>query len=338
MTVSVFPRVIRDGLVVDFDPAYSATFNSSENRLLYSQEFNTGWLLDNCTVTANSLIAPDGTTTADTLVSTITGGSNNGFVQQTPASLPTGEVYTYSVFLKRGTSPTTLVDLFVVSPYTEVTGLITWGATPTIAYGFGGAATSATLLANSFVDVGNGWYRVSLTMSISSGTSFACRVYIRGQGTNNVSGETVHVWGAQLERARNLSTYTATAASTITRGTTLTNQVGAIYPGTINGTVAFNNDSVGSFYFNNTINDNITLSTLPDTFWNASSWTVLAWAKFLAVSGDNGIFGHGAASVNNGLHLGTRGTNVYYGFFGNDMSSFNTGNTLEINSKCITEY
>ena len=320
MTVSVFPRIIRDGLVVDFDPAYNTSFNSSENRLLYSQEFNTGWSTDNCTVTANSLLAPDGTTTADTLVSTITGGNNNGYVQQVPASLPTGTVYTYSVFLKRGTSPTTLVNLFVVSPYTEVTGLITWGVNPTIAYGFGGAATSATLLANSFIDVGNGWYRVSLTMSISSGTSFACRVYIRGQGTNNVSGETVHVWGAQLERTRTASDYTPTTVSAITRSATLTNTVSALYPGTISGVVQYHPLSTGSFYFDNTAGNFISLYTLPDTFWNASSWSVSSWVRGDVLKTDNAVLGHGSAVGNGALHLGIRGAIPYFGFFGNDWA------------------
>lgn len=331
MTVSVFPRVIRDGLVIDFDPASDRSFNSRENRLTYSDQLdNAAWTKDNCTVTSNAIIAPDGTLTGDTLVSTITGGNNNAYIQQVPAGLPTNTVFTYSVYLRRGTSPTSLVDFFIVSPYTQVTATVTWGATPSVVYGFGGGATSGTLLASSFTQVENEWYRVSMTISTGSGTSFSCRVYVRSQSTNNVSGETSHVWGAQLERARNPSIYTATTVSAVTRGTSLTNQVSTSFPGTINGAVAFDNDSVGSFYFNNTINDNITLPTLPDTFWNASSWTVSAWAKFNSVASDNGIIGHGGASTNNGLHLGTRGVNVYYGFFGNDASSANSGNDLVV--------
>ena len=332
MTVSVFPRIIRDGLVVDFDPAYQSSFDSRENLLIRSDIFDSGfWFKDNCTVTANSITAPNGTLTGDTIVSTITGGNNNGFVNQVASSLPTNTIYTYSVYVRRGTSPTTLIDYYVSSPYTEVNALITWGATPSIAYGFGGAGTSGTLLASSFDLVENEWYRVSLTISTGTGTALNCRVYVRGQGTNNISGETVHVWGAQLERSRTAGAYTATVDSPTTRSTSVNNLVGALYPGTLVGGVAHNTDGRGSFYFNQSVNEGITMFALPDTFWNAGSWTVSAWGKFNSVASDNGIVGHGGASLNNGLHLGTRGVNVYFGFFGNDLNSSSAGSLITTN-------
>lgn len=319
MTVSVFPRVIRDGLVVDYDPAYSASFNSSENRFTYSQTFdNAAWVKTEMAVTSAAGIAPDGTNTAFKLVPSTNALSHH--LRQT-GGISTTDIYTYSIYARAaGYNFFAIVSSAFNACFNLQTGVV--------------AVTSGSGISANIVSAGNGWWRCSITISEGSNSVYFLSRATQASAFDTTAGNGTSgalIWGAQLERARNPSTYTATTASAITRGTTLTNQVAAIYPGTINGTTAFNNDSIGSFYFNNTINDNIALSTLPDTFWNASSWTVLAWAKFLAVSGDNGIFGHGSATLNNGLHLGTRGTNVYYGFFGNDMSSSGTGNTLEIN-------
>ena len=319
MTASIFPRVIRDGLVVDYDPAYYTSFNSDENLLTYSDQFGTGWILDSATVTSNSIIAPDGTLTGDTLVSTITGGNNNAFATQQKNGLTTGLVYTYSVYVRAGTSPTTLIDFYVVTPYTEVTAIITWGGTtPSIVY------NGSALISGTFDLVSNGWYRVSLTMSIGTGTAMTQRVYIRGQGTNNVSGETVYAWGAQLERSRTSNKYVTTTTTAVTRSTTLNNLVSTSYPGTLVGNVAYNTQGQGSLYFNEIDSEYISMYTLPAAFWNAGSWTVSAWYRPATTSksfGDHGILGHGAVSFSQGLHLGIRNTQVYFGFYGNDANS-----------------
>lgn len=329
MTISANPTIAEDGLVIDFDPANISSFNSQENLIPYSQDFdNAAWFKDNCTVTANSTRAPDGSLTGDTLVSALTGGNNNVFVNQVFSGLPTNTIYTYSVYVKKGTSPTTLFDFYVSSPYTEVNALITWPTTgstaPSIVYGFGGAATAATILSSSFTAVSEEWWRVTMTMSTGSGTALNCRVYIRGQGTNNVSGETLYVWGAQLEKSGTASIYITTAGTAITRGTTVNNLISTSYPGTINGTVFYHNDNTGSFVFNDSSSNYISLYTIPDSLWNAGSWSVSAWVKINSTSkasGDNAVISHGSAAANQGLHLGIRNTVVYFGFYGNDAGS-----------------
>ncbi|MFX1675214.1 phage GP46 family protein [Paraburkholderia sp. A2WS-5] len=183
------------------------------NLLTQSQAFdNAAWGKAGATVTANAITAPDGTTTADSLVSGVSGGSNTDLVDHGVVSVASGTTYTYSVFLKAGTSPRSLVDFYVASPYTEVTGSVTWGATPTF------FAAGAALLASSFVAVGGGWYRLSLTMSSGTGTGMVTRVYVRDQGSTNVAGENVYVWGAQLEANSTPTSYipTTTAAVTVT--------------------------------------------------------------------------------------------------------------------------
>ena len=309
MTISVFPRVIRDGLVVDFDPAYNTSFDSRENLFTFSEQFNTAnWgKTSNVTATANATVAPDGTLTADAIVEGTT--TEQQLIYQNIGTLVVGTVYTLSIYAKVSSATRNFVMTAFGEPYMVFnlsTGTLVQGSVP-----------------HTITFVGGGWYRITTTFTKSNTTGFfyfgmwngLTSSYL-GDGTSNV-----FVWGAQLEKSRTASPYTATTTSTITRGVTLTNTVSALYPGTINGAVAFNSDSVGSFYFNNVNADNITLPGLPATFWNAGSWSVSAWTKVNTLKSDNGIVGHGDITVNNALHLGIRGALVYFGFYGNDWAS-----------------
>jgi hypothetical protein len=184
-------------------------YDPRENMLTYSEQFDhANWTKISCTVTANGQAAPNGLTTADTLVSTFTGGSNECFAQETSTVL-SGTDYTYSVYLKQGTSPVSTVDFYAVSPYSEVLAVVTWGPTPSLAVG------GSALIASGMVDVGGGWYRVHLSMNTGPATSVVTRVYVRDQGSANLTGETVHVWGAQLVAGAAPKAYTATTSSAI---------------------------------------------------------------------------------------------------------------------------
>lgn len=155
---------------------------------------NAYWAKTNTSVTADTSVAPDGTTTADTLVSTISGGANTCYVEKVQ-TVSSGLTYTFALYVKQGTSPTSLLNFFRVTPFSQALALITWGTTPSM------VASGADLLGSGFEAVGNGWYRVWLTMSSGTATAMACRLYVRGQGTDNVSGETTLLWGAELRQA-----------------------------------------------------------------------------------------------------------------------------------------
>lgn len=314
-------------LILDLDPYDSRSFNTAENLILYSTALanTSGWAFDNAAITANTVIAPDGTLTGNKLTSSITGGVNNGFNQQVP-TVAANTVYTHSVYLKQGTSPTTLVDFFIVSPYAEITATVTWGATPSIAYGFGGAANASTRLDSSFTDVGNGWYRVSMTINSGTGTSFACRVYVRGQGTNNVSGEYVYVWGPQLEKGYGPSPYVPIAAGTATsRPTVSSNNYSTLYVGTLNGQAQYTRRAGTSvaetptFQFNASTADYISSYSIPASVFQGS-FTASFWFRLNdVVRSDNALGGHGSAATSQGLHMGVRNNGLYFGFYSNDM-------------------
>ena len=84
----------------------------------------------------------------------------------------------------------------------------------------------------------------------------------------------------------------------------------------------------GGILFDNT-NDYVSEYSIPDSFWNANSWTASAWVKFTTVSKglDNAVFGHGATAGSGGLHLGERNSAAYFGFYGND-----TGGTISLSA------
>lgn len=321
MTVSVFPRVIRDGLVMDYDPAHLASYNSRENLLLNSEQLDQApWtVFGSTTRTANQLAAPDGTLTADQI------GNTPSFFQD--VTVPANATLTASIYV-RSTAASGTVSI----------GLALWwvgGSNVTLTMnpqtgGFisaGSGGGSVTYVGYTIEDVGNGWYRISISGTNTTGlTTARFEIY-----NNSGAASSYFVWGAQLERSRTVSGYVPTTGTAVTRSTTLNNLVSALYPGTIIGTVAYNSDGQGSFYGENTAGSAITLYTIPDTFWNASSWTVSAWVKITASRflPDNPILSHGAISTNNGLHLGIRGQAIYFGFYGNDWA---LENAMPINS------
>ena len=79
------------------------TAKAEENLQPYSQEFDNGdWQKNNSSVSANSIAAPDGTTTADTI--TADGGSalSHGISTTGGTSTISSAVATVSVYAKKG--------------------------------------------------------------------------------------------------------------------------------------------------------------------------------------------------------------------------------------------
>jgi hypothetical protein len=137
-----------------------------ENRLLFSQAFdNVAWNYISATrPTADTIVAPDGTTTAEAIVST---SALPQVFQNLPVpSFTPGQKYTFSIWLK---APAGALS---------VTLLLANGTS-----NFGSATVSLT----------TGWQRFSV-----SGTATTSGVPVVGIFTWT-SGVTVHAWGAQVE-------------------------------------------------------------------------------------------------------------------------------------------
>jgi hypothetical protein len=220
MSNNFAPNVVRDGLVMLLDAANPKSYNPAENLLTYSDDTSNYQYIENASVTTNTITSPYNTVTADTLTSTVTGGSNTCLVQKYLAVSANTQTYTFSVFLQAGTSPTTTINMQLAGgTYQQSVATITW-ASNTITSSSGGTSY--------ITSYGNGWYRVGITLT-NNGTNNAAypRVYVKDQGTSNVSGQTVYVWGWQLETGGYMNTYTPVATTaTVTRSTTWTDLTG----------------------------------------------------------------------------------------------------------------
>jgi hypothetical protein len=178
---------------------------AEENLLTYSQAFNdAAWLKQNSTITANTAVAPDGTTTAETL--TASAGTSNHIVQQTNA-VPAGS-NVFSVYLKAGTNNFAQLAFASTSTYANFN------------LGTGVVGTSSGVTA-SIVSVGSGWYRCIAVFTKSTETSCVVAVAssasdARLQSWTAAGTETIFIWGAQLEQRSAVTAYTATTTQVIT--------------------------------------------------------------------------------------------------------------------------
>lgn len=186
-------------------PYYPTTV---KNLLGFSEAFNNAyWNKSDSTVTANSVLAPNGTLTATTLTENSLSNAH-GIRPDTGVTVTTGQTYTASVYLKANTRTFAQLSLWTGSTYEGVVINLTTGVV---------TATSGTVASSSVTSVGNGWYRCSITRSLPATPTFfgvwLCRTGTpsftsagREAYTGNGTGS-IFIWGAQLSDSASLDPY-----------------------------------------------------------------------------------------------------------------------------------
>ena len=178
------------------------------NLLQRSEEFdNAYWSVARATITANSLAAPNGTVTADSLVEDTTSNSHvvfrtvSGFVVQP---------YTVSVYMKSATRTKARIAFasvaFPSSPYLDI------DFSAVTVSGVNGASGTIT-------SVGGGWYRCTAT--VTAGAAGNGDIYFQprndaGSASYLGNGLTaLYLWGAQLSVGPYALDYTPTTSAAV---------------------------------------------------------------------------------------------------------------------------
>jgi hypothetical protein len=181
---------------------------AEENLLLRSQEFNVSpWAAGGAAVTANTEVAPDGTSTAETVTEN---NANTVHEIYQVFSSTTGLPYTWSGYVKANGRTKVRFRCFATAVIYDVNYDLTAVTTTNI----GGTGTA------TITDAGNGWYRITATAtSTASGTGYwqlnlldgSSNIVYTGDGTSGV-----YIWGAQLEQRSSVTAYTPTTTQPIT--------------------------------------------------------------------------------------------------------------------------
>ncbi len=201
---------------ITFTRASTATFydgktvaKAEENLILQSQAFTTSpWAVSAAGFTLNNVTAPDGTTTGSTL--TIASASANAGAFQSTGITTAG--VTLSIFAKAGTC-----NFVGIAPSSTAVSCYANFNLST------GAVASSAGCTASITNVGNGWYRCVLANSTLTSNGFAVFApktsdpagHPWAAGTPTI-GDSVLLWGAQLEQRSSVTAYTATTTAPIT--------------------------------------------------------------------------------------------------------------------------
>lgn len=209
----------------------------ARTNLELQSQYNSGWgTVGGALVVAAN--APDGSSTAATFTEDASNSAHQWF-STTKSAITSGSNYTASVFIKNGTRRYGTLFIhgnigtadWIACTFDLQTGSITQT---------GSGASIATYVASSISALANGWFRVTLTGSLSSSSSAIADLapstssapsYGAATGNYSYTGDgssTLISWGVQFELGAFASPYIPTTTGTVTRAADVITGTGAL--------------------------------------------------------------------------------------------------------------
>jgi hypothetical protein len=322
MSSSSGPSSATSGLLLDID--MSNTQKSwkgapSTNLLTYSQNYaGSGWgYYATAVAQSTSVSAPDSTLTAWALSGDATSSYHE--LHQTFAFIA-GTTYTFSFYVRAGSRST---------PFTQFNPA-SFGNWITTTYDLIAGTSTGTY--STITNVGNGWFRCTLTATAT--ISATSPVYIYPYGSPyvgpGITTPEVYVWGCQLEVGSFATPYIPTTTTSASRSSSqsfidLTNRNVLT-----SNAITYNTD--GTFEFNGSTSGYIESAT--SSALQPSQVTVDAWIKqtgasqpmgFVTGNGDTGNYGYwlsvGASLINWSIGTGTGFNQQNYGAYLNNVTA-----------------